>query len=654
MTRCPSSELLQQLLAERLSGRVADAVETHVEACAACQQALEVLTGATTRKGAAPESAGAPGGDFLRRLEKEPPPGAWCSPGQNHQAILMHGPDAVPKHPSAGEPTVDEGEGGATPGRPARRLQIAPRPGLGPNSSGEVQALLRKRLGFLALALSLLGAINLPVLLLLGVGIGVSFGVNAVVPAVAVVAAWILRSTRPLSLRQLRVIEFLVFGTFVAFGAWVHYRLFDRAWSFWNRDSPLFANLYPVLLAQAEGGAWAFLIVLYGIFIPNTWRRCAAVVGIMAAIPLGLSAASGLAGATLEGQALLKLLTVMSFWLALAVAVAIHGSHRIEVLRQEAVAARRLGQYQLKQRLGAGGMGEVYLAEHVLLRRPCAIKLIRPERAGDPRNLARFEREVQATAALTHPNTVEIFDYGHTADGTFYYVMEYLPGLSLDELVQRHGPLPPERTVHLLRQVCAALREAHAAGLIHRDIKPGNVLVCRRGGRHDVAKLLDFGLVQAHSLSQDGQQLTQEGAIAGTPAYMSPEQAAARGNLDARSDLYSLGALAYFLLTGQPPFVCPTAVQTLAAHLGEAVVPPDWHRPDIPADVRAVVLRCLEKEPARRFQDAAGLEQALDQCACASRWTQEEAAAWWCAATAVENLTWKYPQARSAAAPEKK
>src|SRR5262245_60391171 len=255
----------------------------------------------------------------------------------------------------------------------------------------------------------------------------------------------------------------------------------------------------------------------------------------------------------------------MAFWLALAVAVAVHGSYRIEVLRQEAVASRRLGQYQLKQCIGSGGMGDVYLAEHVLLRRPCAIKLIRSERAGDPTNLARFEREVQATATLTHPNTVEIFDYGHAADGTFYYAMEYLPGISLDELVRRHGPLPAARVIHLLRQVCGALQEAHTAGLIHRDIKPGNVLVCQRGGRHDVAKLLDFGLVQVHGLNPDGQQLTQEGAIAGTPAYMSPEQAAAKADLDGRSDLYSLGAVAYFLLTGQPPFVRDSAVQTLSA-----------------------------------------------------------------------------------------
>jgi serine/threonine-protein kinase len=228
----------------------------------------------------------------------------------------------------------------------------------------------------------------------------------------------------------------------------------------------------------------------------------------------------------------------------LASLLAVFGAHRLETLRRGAAEARKLGQYQLKQCLGSGGMGEVYLAEHVLLRRPCALKLIRPELAGNPTSLRRFEREVQVTATLTHPNTVEIYDYGHAEDGTFYCVMEYLPGLDLEQLVSRHGPLPPQRAVHLLRQVCGSLAEAHAAGLIHRDIKPGNIIVCRRGGHHDVAKLLDFGLVRGPDLGQNGPKLTREGTIAGTPAYMAPEQAASRDDLDARSDVYSLGALA--------------------------------------------------------------------------------------------------------------
>jgi serine/threonine-protein kinase len=321
-------------------------------------------------------------------------------------------------------------------------------------------------------------------------------------------------------------------------------------------------------------------------------------------------------------------------WMALAAAFAIYGSHRIEVLRVEVSNARKLGQYQLKQRLGSGGMGEVYLAEHVLLRRPCAVKLIRPDRTTDSHNLLRFEREVQATATLTHPNTVQIFDYGHAEDGTFYYAMEYLPGLNLEDLVKRHGPLPPERAVHLIRQVCGALHEAHAAGLIHRDIKPSNIITCERGGLHDVAKLLDFGLVRSHGVGGGADHLTQEGAIAGTPAYMSPEQADGKKDLDTRSDSYSLGAVAYFLLTGQPPFVRPTPLQTLIAHLCDAAAPLDQFRADVPADLQAVVLRCLEKDPARRFPDARSLDMALAGCHAAGLWTEERAAAWWHGQTA--------------------
>src|SRR5262249_23230089 len=160
---------------------------------------------------------------------------------------------------------------------------------------------------------------------------------------------------------------------------------------------------------------------------------------------------------------------------------------------------------------------EVYRAEHALLRRPCALKTIRPERAGDPATLQRFEREVQATAALTHPNTVQVFDYGHAADGTFYYVMEYLPGLTLEEVVKREGPLPPAGAIHFLRQVCGALQEAHSRGLIHRDTKPGNVMICERGGIADVAKLLDFGLVLPLVSEPDGERLTQDGTVTGTP-----------------------------------------------------------------------------------------------------------------------------------------
>jgi serine/threonine-protein kinase len=367
----------------------------------------------------------------------------------------------------------------------------------------------------------------------------------------------------------------------------------------------------------------------YGTFIPNTGRRCAVVAIFMALVPMLVVAIGGTVHKEVPRHLLVFFLVEMVMWLGMASAGAVFGSHKISVLSREAVEARKLGPYQLKRRLGAGGMGEVYLAEHVLLRRPCAVKLIRPERLGDPSVVRRFLREVQVTATLTHPNTVQVFDYGQTEDGTLYYAMEYLPGLSLDELVARIGPLSPARVVFLLRQLCGALAEAHAVGLIHRDIKPGNVLVCNRGGRADVAKLLDFGLVHRPSEAGDTSRLTHPGLVFGTPAYMSPEQAAGRPGGDARSDIYSLGALAYFLLAGQPPFVRASVVQTLAAHISEPLAPLPRFRDAVPADVQAVVLRCLSKEQAARFPDVAALDEALSRCACAGEWTSAQAAAWW-------------------------
>jgi serine/threonine-protein kinase len=577
--------------------------------------------------------------EFLvrERLGERPDPDEYLRRFPEHAVVLrpqielhraMRGaPSALAAASAPDQRTTPYPGGGAAADGEAGRRAVALVPGTGPQPTNEVPVFLRKRLLFLAVLNGAVMAVYALAFLprFLDPITGSAYGLMLATSGTLVV---LLTRRRPLSLRALRGMELVFFGSLVVFLAWEEYQFFS------------YRGLHQLLphgwIGMVIAGrfltlAWFGVIVAYGVLIPNTWRRCGGVIGVMALLPLVLRAVGDLLD-PVPASLFAVFFLESGVNLAIAAAIAVYGAHRIEVLRQQAAEARKLGQYRLKQRLGAGGMGEVYLAEHALLRRPCALKLIRPERAADPQHLRRFEREVQATAALTHPSTVEIYDYGHAADGTFYYVMEYLPGLNLDELVGRHGPLPPARAVHLLRQVCGALAEANAAGLVHRDIKPGNVLVCERGGRHGVAKLLDFGLVQTHDLTDGGAgatRLTQAGAIAGTPAYMAPEQAAGKADLDARADLYSLGAVAYFLLTGRPPFVRDTALLTLVAHVTDPVPPPRDLRPDLPADLEAVVLRCLEKDPARRFPDAGALERALAGCACTGGWSWEEAADWW-------------------------
>jgi serine/threonine-protein kinase len=417
-----------------------------------------------------------------------------------------------------------------------------------------------------------------------------------------------------MSLRKLRVFELVIFGLPALFFLMLQHRqtLSDAGRRFMSPPMSF----------------WLLLIFTYGMFIPNTWRRAALVIGAMALAPVLL-----IVGMMLAYPEVAVVMTVADFVqhvlvMLIAAVASVFGTHLINTLRREAFEARQFGQYRLIAPLGAGGMGEVYLAEHRMLKRPCAIKLIHPERAGDPQVLARFEREVRMTAQLSHWNTIEIFDYGRTDDGTFFYVMEYLPGLSLEDLLQRHGPVPAERVIHLVRQTCQALREAHATSLIHRDIKPGNVFAAQRGGVYDVVKLLDFGLVKPVTEAGSA-RLTRDGGISGTPHFMSPEQARGLPDLDARSDIYSLGAVAYTLLTGRPPFDGASPMEVMIAHARDEVPPPSLYQPNVPADLERVILRCLAKGPADRFPDADSLEQALADCAAADQWTQWDAARWW-------------------------
>jgi eukaryotic-like serine/threonine-protein kinase len=419
---------------------------------------------------------------------------------------------------------------------------------------------------------------------------------------------------RALSLRWLRVSEFVIFGLPTVFFVLLQYFI------------TLGSCLEGVL--DFPEGLWLVLIYTYAMFIPNTARRAAAVIGLLAVTPMTLLIGMMWWYPVMAAHTTTDQLTGLLLMFVMAWGGSVLGVGIIGALRREAFEARQLGQYRLTRRIGAGGMGEVYLAEHQLLKRPCVVKLIQPDKAGDPKNLARFQREVRATAKLSHWNTVEIFDYGCTAEGTFYYVMEYLPGMSLGEIVERFGPMPPERVIYLLGQACDALSEAHAAGLIHRDIKPANIFAAQRGGVYDVAKLLDFGLVKP-LVDDQPIQLTVEGVIAGSPLFMSPEQALGDAQPDARSDIYSLGAVGYYLLTGRPPFQGDKPMKVLLAHAHDAVVPPSQYRAEIPADLERVILRCLAKSPTVRFPSAASLREALAGCEAAGGWDRERAAQWW-------------------------
>lgn len=375
---------------------------------------------------------------------------------------------------------------------------------------------------------------------------------------------------------------------------------------------------------------WFLLIFIYALFIPNTWKRAAVAISMMVVAPLALLtfayATDQLCSEILYGNP--EILPEVGLKMVLGGAVAIFGVYTINVLRTEAFHAKQLGQYRLSRSLGAGGMGEVYLAHHYLMKRPCAIKIIRPEKAGDSNVLARFEREVHASSKLSHWNNIDIYDYGRTDDGTFYYVMEYLPGLNVSDLVHRFGPLPPGRVIHLLRQICDALSEAHSQGMIHRDIKPANVFAAKRGGFYDVAKLLDFGLAKPIASEEDS-SLTQEGMITGSPLFMSPEQASGEHEPDARSDIYSVGILAYFMLTGHAPFEYDRPIKVIIAHAHEPVVPPSEKVTSVPHDLEAIVMRCLAKDPEDRFQSIRDVAADLEKCESFGTWRQDDAVLWW-------------------------
>jgi serine/threonine-protein kinase len=319
---------------------------------------------------------------------------------------------------------------------------------------------------------------------------------------------------------------------------------------------------------------------------------------------------------------------------AVALAVAISGV--IYRLGEKLSHARQMGSYQLETKLGQGGMGEVWKGTHRMLARPAAVKLISPDRLGADavaaeKALRRFEREAQATSQLRSPHTIGIYDFGLSRDGTFYYVMELLDGLDLQSLVDDHGTQPEERVVHILRHACHSLYEAHLAGLIHRDIKPGNLFLCRYGVDLDFVKVLDFGIVKQQEVAGPaGAQLTAVDMIAGTPAFLPPEMGLAEQSVDGRADLYSLGCVAYWLLTGRLVFEGMNAMATIVSHIHDAPEPIS-RRTEQPvhADLEAIIMRCLAKKPDDRPQDALELYRLLGELDIAGKWTDERAAEWW-------------------------
>jgi serine/threonine-protein kinase len=490
-------------------------------------------------------------------------------------------------------------------------------------ASDEVQGLLEVRLR--AAALFLMLGLTLVLVRDLLVGEGGPWPMQAAAVLALAFVFLLLSAARSAGSGGLRSAEVAIFGIAAGTLAVRQYHVM-LAWAA-NADEAAF-------IASAKDAMIGSIIVMfaYAMLIPKSWRGAWPFVLAMAACPFASQAVVFVAHPEVFRLVLRigdpRRFAYSVLQMGTASLLAIYGVHLVSTLRIRAMEARQLNQYRLRERIGAGGMGEVYLAEHRMLKRPCAIKLIRHEEAGSAARLEQFDREVQATARLTHPNTVEIFDYGRTEDGTLYYVMEYLYGLDLAGLLASAGPLPPGRVIFLLRQACEALAEAHAAGMIHRDLKPENIVVTRRGGRDDFVKLVDFGLAQEMAGPAQASP-GRETVVRGTPAFMAPEQVLNDRPLDARCDLYALGAVAYTLLTGRPPFEGENRTRVMDAHVRDPVVPPSQLRPDLEGDLDGVVLRCLAKHPDHRFASAEQLGEALASCRAATQWDPSAAAAWW-------------------------
>ncbi len=417
----------------------------------------------------------------------------------------------------------------------------------------------------------------------------------------------------------------LVFEVVGAFGI-----AMSTMWGVFPEWTGEFVDQYPSIPWEC---VW---IIIFPLLAPNTPGKvllaslAAASTGMLTVI---LSRAAGL---TSPAAPLVYLFGWYLFTTYLCAGIAFVISKAIYRFGKRLSRAREIGSYQLLQPLGQGGMGEVWMARHRMLARPAAIKLIRPEALGADvvtrrTVLRRFEREARATATLDSNHTITVYDFGVTQEGAFYYVMELLKGLNFDVLVKRFGPVDPARAVHLLRQACHSLAEAHERGLVHRDIKPANIYTCRLGFDYDFVKVLDFGLVKSSGgLEAGASDLTADGVATGTPAYMAPELALGKTDIDGRADIYGLGCVAYWLVCGQRVFEADTPLAMVVAHVQETPLPPSRRTElPIPATLEQIILTCLEKDPAERPQTASELDHLLAGCGLDSPWSREQAEEWW-------------------------
>jgi eukaryotic-like serine/threonine-protein kinase len=373
-----------------------------------------------------------------------------------------------------------------------------------------------------------------------------------------------------------------------------------------------------------------FLLVLRAALVPSQ-PVFTAMVGIACSVPILIGAYLQLLGSPSPNEFLTPgvILLALSAWCVVATAATTVVSRVIYGLVTQVRDAQHLGRYTLGTKIGEGGMGEVYRAEHAMLRRPTAVKLLLPGKVSAS-SLERFEREVQLTSRLSHPNTIAIYDYGRTPDGIFYYAMEYLDGLSLESLVASDGTQPPGRVVHVLLQAAGALAEAHGVGLIHRDIKPANIMLCERGGLPDVVKVVYFGLVKNLDAGDGDVALTNTNALTGTPLYLAPESITRPDRIDARIDIYALGAVGYFLITGNPPFTGQNVVEIAGHHLHTTPLSPSERLGRaVPPKLEALIVACLAKDPDVRPRDAQALLTALLDCETESPWSGATAQAWW-------------------------